>query len=68
MCVSAIMCVCLSASDHSSMSECTRVCVLLSVTACVHYCVCTGVYLYKDGGGVLDPRGHSSNAEAHPFP
>lgn len=54
MCVSAFVCVCLSACDHSSVSECTRVCMLSSVTVCVLFGVCTGVYLYKNVGGVLD--------------
>lgn len=48
------VCLCLSACDHSSMSECSLVCMLLSVTVCVLFGVCTGVYLYKDIGGVLD--------------
>lgn len=53
-CVSAFVSVCLSSCDHSSTSECPRVCMLSCVTVCVLFGVCTGVYLYKDVGGVLD--------------
>lgn len=52
--LTAFMCVCPSLCDRSSVSECARVCVLSSVTVCVLLGVCTGVYLYKDVGGVLD--------------
>ena len=54
--VGLCVCVCRSSCDRSGMSECTRVCVSSSVIACVCLGVCSGVYLYKDGGGVLDLR------------
>lgn len=68
MCVSAFVCVCLSACDHSSVSECTRVCMLSSVTACVLFrCVYRGIPLQGRWRGAW-PLGHSSNTETHLFP
>lgn len=72
MCLPLCVCVCRSSCDRSGMTECTRVCVLSSVTACVLFGVCSGVYLYKDVGGVLDLRvriqtvGHAPPS-IHPF-
>lgn len=54
--VCVCLCVCLSVAVRSLKREWvrTRVCVLSSLTVCVLFSVCTGVYLYKDVGGVLD--------------
>lgn len=50
MCVSAFVClsaIVLSLKNGAAHSS-------VHVVVCVLFCVCTGVYLYKDVGGVLD--------------